>query len=228
MLYIVGTSIGTIHDTSLRAAKILTQADIILAEDTRTFGQYFKKLQADFRFEAKANQRIISFHDQNEFQRIPEIIDALESGQEIALVSESGMPIISDPGGVLVQQLIKRSLPYTVIPGPSALTTALAHVGVGSHVFFVGFMPKKESQVRKTLKSIAVIPVRPLTIVAYESPYRLQATLSILNDLYPHADITICRELTKKFEQIIRGKPKDLLSKTFKGEITLVVQLLDI
>lgn len=225
MLYLVGTSLGTVADTSLRAVETLCSCDVILCEDTRTFAPYYPALQQAYGLSPKVSQKFVSFHDHNEFERLPEVMAYLDKNLNVALVSEAGMPVVSDPGGQLVHLLIKKGYAYTVIPGPTALTTAMTYAGISGNTFFIGFLPKKDSQIRKTLRDYMSCIVRPLNLVMYESPHRLPATLSILNEIQPDAQVTICRELTKKFEEIIRGTPAELMTQTFKGEITLVVQL---
>lgn len=225
MLYIVGTSIGTIEDTSMRAAKTLAGADLILAEDTRSFGTYYKRLQGIYGVDSHPEQQILSFHDQNEFQRIPEVLSALENNKNVALVSESGMPVVSDPGSQLMKHVIEKGIRYTVIPGPTAFTTALVHAGVSSHVYFIGFLPKKIAHIEKSLKDALAVPTRPLTIVVYESPHRIQQTLGIIANLAPTARLALCRELSKEFEEVVRGTAVELASRTYKGEITLVIEL---
>lgn len=225
MLYIVGTSIGNIQDTSIRAVQTLVEADLILSEDTRSFGEYYKRIQEQYSLQVEKPQKIVSYHVQNEFERMPGVLAALDNNQTVALVSESGMPVVSDPGSQLIRQVIKRGYEYTVIPGPTAVTTALAHIGNDAPVLFVGFLPKKDSQLTRLFEQLKATPIRPLTCVAYDSPHRIQNTLSLLHTRYPGAQVTICRELTKKFEEIVRGTPSELMTQNFKGEITVVVQL---
>lgn len=217
MLYIVGTSIGNIKDTSLRAVETLTQADIILSEDTRTFGEYYLRIKQMYRLDSK-EQDIIAYHDQNEFQMLPRVMRILAAGKSVALVSESGMPVISDPGSLLVKRAIKEGYEISVIPGPTAFATAMAYTGDPINIAYVGFLSKKDSQIRKLIEASQ-------SFVAYESPHRIMKTLELLDKLAPTADVTICRELTKKFETIYHGTPSELLENTYKGEITLVVRL---
>ena len=221
MLYIVGTSIGNIKDTSLRAVETLTEADVILAEDTRTFGEYYKRVQELYGLSPKGEQEIRSYHVQNEFEQLPRAIQDVESDRMVVLVSESGMPVVSDPGSQLVQQLNKKGIAFTVIPGATALTTSMVYAGEGQDTLFVGFLPKKESQLRK---KVAQLLEQGTTWIAYESPHRINQTLTLLADISPAADVTVCRELTKKFEEVVHGKPSELQDKEYKGEITLVVR----
>lgn len=223
MLYIVGTSIGNIEDTTLRAFRTLLCADKIYAEDTRTFGVYYQKLQEVFNEESVKEQSVQSFHTHNEFEKIQHILDESES-IDIVVVSESGMPVVSDPGSQLVIQAHRQNIPIIVVPGATALATAMVYSGVSQNVFFDGFLPKKESQIKKSLEAWSNLPKKS-SIVFYESPERIQSTLQHIADRYPHADVTVCRELTKKFEEIIQGSPSELATRTYKGEITVVVSL---
>ncbi len=221
MLYIVGTSIGNIEDTTLRAVKTLVSADIILAEDTRTFGTYYPRIKQMFKLSEHQEQRIMSFHTENEFNMIPEVLELLRAGKNVVLVSESGMPIISDPGALLLSHIVKEDLPYTVIPGPSALTTAAVLSGFKTDkLLFLGFLPKKESHIIKLFQEL-----KDVTVVFYESPHRINKTLEILNNIIPNAKVAICREMTKKFEEVLKDTPEVLSKKTYKGELTVAISL---
>lgn len=229
MLYIVSTSIGNIFDTALRAVKTLTAVDIILTEDARTFDIYYKKIQKIFNLKPLRQQKIVNFNKDNEFQQMPSVISYLKEGRNAALVSESGTPTIADPGSLLLQRIITEKLPYTVIPGPTAFINAVVLSGFkADKILFLGFLPKKQSQLVKLFNQLkqAVNILFSLIIVFYESPHRINKTLSIFDKVLPEAEICLCREMTKKFEEIIRGKAKELMNKKFKGEITVVVKLL--
>jgi len=227
MLYIVATPIGNLEDLSLRAAKTLASSDIILAEDTRSAHILLDHIKKSYMLPVTCSV-IISFYKDCEFEKLPQVINWLNEGKNISLISESGMPLISDPGYFLVATCIKKGMQFTVIPGPTAITTSLVYSGFNPENFmFMGFLPKKESQVFRyidILKSIKKI--NPKTVfIFYESPKRINKTLEIIEKLIPEAKICICREMTKKFEEIIRGKAPDLLNRTYKGEIVLLVKL---
>lgn len=228
MLYIVGTPIGNLFDPSLRQAEALLSVDVILAEDTRSAQILLQKAPALFKLQSRVDQKVISYYKEREFEKLHEILTLLEEGKNIVLISESGMPLISDPGWLLLKEVIKRKLPYTVIPGPTAVITALVHSGFKTNEFmFLGFLPKKEKEFVKLidqLKRHCEID-KDLVYIFYESPQRINKTLELLNQHVPDADLAICRELTKKFEEIIRGKPKELLGRNYKGEITVVLSL---
>lgn len=206
---------------SLRAAQTLVSADYILAEDTRTFNSFYKNIQTLFNLKPEKQQKIIHFHKENEFERIPQVLQLLKEGKEIALVSESGMPLISDPGSVLLQHVIKNKFPYTVIPGPTAFVNGLILSGFPTErVLFLGFLPKKTSRVSQLFSRFKT---EQLTVIFYESPHRINETLELLHTVLPDADICICREMTKKFEEVIRGKARELLNRKYKGEITVML-----
>ncbi|MEK6951679.1 MAG: 16S rRNA (cytidine(1402)-2'-O)-methyltransferase [Nanoarchaeota archaeon] len=228
MLYIVATPIGNLDDLSLRQAKTITYCEILLAEDTRSAKKIIDAIKEKFGLSTTNSQLIQSFYKENEFELTYKIIKELEQNKNIAIISESGLPLISDPGGFLVNELIKRNLKFTVIPGPTALTTALVHSGFNSkNLMFIGFMPKKDSEVKKITNNLLEINKirKDLTIVFYESIHRINNTLKILDELIPNANVCICREMTKKFEEILRGKSRDLMNKKFKGEITVAINL---
>ncbi|OGK17466.1 16S rRNA (cytidine(1402)-2'-O)-methyltransferase [Candidatus Roizmanbacteria bacterium RIFCSPHIGHO2_02_FULL_40_13b] len=221
MLFIIGTSIGNIEDTTLRAVRTLCSAEIILAEDTRTFGTYYKRVKELFKLSSKKQQKFLSFHTENEFEQLSQALELLKAGLDVVLVSESGMPVISDPGALLLSHVIKEGIPYTVIPGPSALTTAAVLSGFKTErLLFLGFLPKKESQIISLLKNL-----KDGAVIFYESPHRINKTLEILAKELPNTKIAICREMTKKFEEVVRGTPGELSGKTYKGELTVVIRL---
>ncbi len=228
MLYLVATPIGNLNDLSYRQAQTLSFVDYILAEDTRSAKILLKKITELFNFPVNPNQTLISYYREKEFEKLPEVIKLLENNKNVALISESGMPLISDPGELLLKEVIKRRLPSTVVPGPNAALTALVHSGFNTNKFmFLGFMPKKESE---TFKVIAKLKKhseldKELVYVFYESPNRIKKTLELLNQNTPNAEVVVARELTKKFEEILRGKPKNLVSKKYKGEIIILIRL---
>lgn len=227
MLYIVATPIGNLDDLSIRAARTIVSSDFILAEDTRSAYILQDAITDRFQLKPKQNQRVLSYYRQKEFEKLPQILSWLEEGKTISLISESGMPVISDPGHLLIETVLKRGLKMEVIPGPSAYVTALAYSGFEiTNSLFLGFLPKKESEIRKALnKFIEFKKIEPETVfVFYESSMRINKTLQTISEMIPDANLVICREITKKFEEIIRGRPKDLLKRSYKGEITVVLK----
>lgn len=225
MLNIVGTPIGNLDDLSYRQAKTIAEAEIILTEDTRSTGYLLKKITELFTFTLNPKQRLISYYKEKEFEKLPQVMEWLEDEKNIVLISQAGMPIISDPGHLLMKTVIKRDIPYSIIPGPSAVTTALLHSGYkASEWMFIGFLPKKESEVKHILKKCQETQslFEDAVFIAFESPNRLPETLKILNEVYPESEVTVTRELTKMYEAAVRGTPSELLKYTYKGEITLV------
>ncbi len=227
MLYIVGTSIGNIEDTSYRAVTTLTQADIILAEDTRTFRTYYDRLQDLFEIHPNKEQTVKSFYKDNEFAMMSEVLEMLYQGKHVVLVSESGMPAISDPGALLIKHVRMNNLPCTVIPGPTAFTTAAVISGIPhSQIVFLGFLPKKESEVIKLLKNIRASHYdKSILYTCYESPHRYSATVELIKKQLNPDNFLLCRELTKKFEEVVDILATDKVPTSLKGEIVLVFSI---
>lgn len=198
-LFLVGTPIGNLQDITLRALETLKNCDIIAAEDTR---QTLKLLN---HFEIK--KRMISYHKFNENDKSLDILNLLEEGKNIALVTDAGMPGISDPGSVIVTKCIENKINFEVIPGATALITALVYSGLDTTKFaFRGFLPR-DNRDRKII--IDEIKDSRETIIFYEAPHRLLKTLEFLLEGLGNRNISICRELTKLHENIIRGKIED-------------------
>lgn len=223
MLTIVGTPIGNLQDFSPRAAKSLLEADLILAEDTRSATRMLEHSEKFMGIPRNKNQRVVSYHKDNEYQKLESAIDSIESGLSVVLISEAGMPILSDPGNLLVKTCRKRSLPVTVVPGPSSLDSALALSGMSErNMTFSGFLPKKMtdkqkhfaklSEVSKTLKGDVVF-------VAFESPERINETLKLFYSTYPKSEIGIAREITKQFEEFLTMPDPEHVC---KGEIVII------
>lgn len=225
MFSVVGTPIGNLQDLSLRQAQTLSRAEIILTEDTRSTGILLNEIGNLFGLQRNANQRLISYYKEQEFEKLPEIFELIASGRDIALISEAGMPLISDPGGLLIQELVKRNVPFTVIPGPTAATTALVYSGFNfRHFIFYGFLPKRQSEISKIFKDLNAISILEKTpVIFYESAHRINDTLACLHTIAPHSQVAVSRELTKMFEETVRGTPSDLLQRKFKGELVLTV-----
>lgn len=217
MLFVVPTPIGNQGDITLRAQEILAAVDCIAAEDTRHSGGLLAR--------HGISKPMVSFHEHNEVSRARELVDRMRAGEKVALISDAGFPAVSDPGYRLVRACIDAGIALTVLPGPSALLTALAGSGLPPHPFyFGGFLPVKSGRRQREL---AAALERPHTSVYYESPHRIQKTLACLLELEPRCRVCVARELTKKFETYHRGSPGELLdgfaSAPPKGEITLVL-----
>ena len=218
ILYICGTPIGNLEDITIRALRILKEVKLIAAEDTR----HTKKLLIHYQI----NTKVTSYHEYNKFKKAPYLVEILKNGQDIALVSDAGMPGISDPGYVLINLALNNNIKIIPIPGVSALITALVVSGLPTDKFvFEGFLPRKIKERKKYFQSIKN---EERTIIFYEPPHRLKRALKDMLEILGDRKIVIARELTKKYEEIIRGKLTPVLSeintKEIKGEITLVIQ----
>jgi 16S rRNA (cytidine1402-2'-O)-methyltransferase len=215
-LVVCATPIGNLDDITLRALAALRAADCILCEDTR----HTRGLLA--RHEITA--RLLSYHEHNEASRTDELLPRLVAGERLVLVSDAGMPGISDPGARIVRAALAAGIEVTVLPGPSAVETALVASGlVADRYEFVGFLPRGEKALGELWQSLAD---RPWPIVAFESPQRLPATLRSLAAVAPGRPAAVCRELTKRFEETARGTADELAARFAtppKGEITLVL-----
>jgi len=218
MLYIVATPIGNLKDFTYRAVECLKTCDLILCEDTRTTQVLLKEYQI--------HTKLAAWHKFNEKKQLNPLIRQLKEGKNIALVSDAGMPLISDPGFILVQTCQKENISYTCLPGPSSILNALVLSGMDPARFqFIGFLPKKQAEKIKTIHSILLYP--GLTI-CFESANRLIESLKVIHDLDSQRTISITREMTKKFEEIKTNTAINLIEhftqNPCKGEITIVVQ----
>lgn len=216
-LFIVATPIGNLEDITYRAIRILTEVDLIAAEDTRQTKILLNRYQI--------NTPLTSYHKFNIKSKTQYLINLLQQGKKLALVSDSGTPGISDPGYELVKAAAEQGFQVEPIPGPSAVIAALSAAGLPTDRFvFEGFLQKKPGKKRKALKALAN---EDRTIILYESPFRLLKTLDDINNIFGNRPLAVCRELTKKFEEIIRGSAADVLeyfkTKVVKGEIVIVI-----
>lgn len=217
-LYIVGTPIGNLQDITLRALDTLKGADVILAEDTRITRRLLDR--------HGIATPMLSYHKFNEAQRVDEILSRLRSGQKLALVTDAGMPGVSDPGSRVVSACRGNGLPVFVIPGPSAVTSAVALSGMASAGFvFAGFLPHK-SGARK--RRLAEVSGGDLPVVLYESPYRLLKLMDEIAEVLGQRKVFVARELTKHFEEGICGTPADISAsfakRAVKGELVVVIE----
>jgi 16S rRNA (cytidine1402-2'-O)-methyltransferase len=218
-LFIVGTPIGNMEDITLRALRVLREADLIAAEDTRHTGLLLAR--------HGLKKPLISYHEFNEAKRTPELMRELQQGRRVALVSDAGMPTLSDPGQRLIRAAVDAGIAVQVVPGVSAVTAALAGSGyvVEEGVLFYGFLPHKSGQRRNTLARLAPLPY---ALVFFESPHRLVKALQDMRELLGNRNVVVARELTKKFEEFLRGNIESVLKKlenhTVRGEITVVVE----
>ncbi|MGI8432907.1 MAG: 16S rRNA (cytidine(1402)-2'-O)-methyltransferase [Chthoniobacterales bacterium] len=217
MLYVVGTPIGNLDDITLRALEVLKSVDLIAAEDTRHSGNLLRHFEI--------RKPLLSYHEHNEAMRTAELAERLAAGESVALITDAGMPGLSDPGARLIRKCIERELPFTIVPGVSAITTGLVGSGFALERFcYRGFLPVKSGQRERELTAAAE---RAETTVFFESPYRINKTLAACAALMPQRALCVARELTKKFEEFRRGTGAELLAHyaahPAKGEITLLV-----
>jgi 16S rRNA (cytidine1402-2'-O)-methyltransferase len=218
VLFVVSTPIGNLEDITLRALRILKEVDLMAAEDTRKTGILLKRYQI--------KTKTTSYHDFNKEKKTPYLLRELKSGRDVAIVSDAGTPGISDPCYYLVREAIKEEIRIIPIPGSSALLSALVVSGLPTDRFiFEGFLPSKKT---KRIKRLKELESEKRTLIFFESPYRLIQTLNNLNEVFGERRIVVARELTKKFEEIIRGKITEVESyferKKVKGEMVIVVE----
>ncbi|HBH12291.1 MAG: Ribosomal RNA small subunit methyltransferase I [Clostridiales bacterium 38_11] len=217
-LYVCATPIGNLEDITLRVLRVLKEVDFIAAEDTR---HTIKLLN---HYETK--NRLISYHEHNEKKRSEQIIEKLLSGESCALVSDAGMPGISDPGEFIIREAIKNNIEIIVLPGATAFVPAIVLSGFDTDKFvFEGFLPSKKGEKRKALEKLVD---EERTIIFYESPHRLTDTLKAMIKAFGKRQVSVSREITKKFEETVRGDLEEVLTffeaKDIKGEFVLVVK----
>jgi len=218
-LYVVGTPIGNLEDITLRAIRILKEVDLIACEDTRRT----QKLLNVYKIQTPT----VSYHEHNEMTRAPELIIQMEEGSSIALVTDAGMPVVSDPGFRLVHLAVRHSIPVVPVPGASAFVAALAASGLPVDKFrFLGFLPSKKGERRKALEELKDAT---RTLVFYEAPHRLLEMLKDAREILGEREIVIAREVTKIHEEFVRGTTGTALEylkrRPVKGEITVLIGL---
>src|SRR5882724_9919026 len=216
-LYLVGTPIGNLEDITLRALRILKEADQIACEDTR----HTQKLLSHYEIQ----KPLVSYHEHNEMTRAPELVVAMEEGAQIALVSDAGMPLVSDPGYRLVTLSLRHHLPVVPIPGPSALLAALSASGLPNEEFlFAGFLPARSGERQRALERLRI---EDRTIIFYEAPHRIEETLIDAHEILGDRPACIAREVTKLHEEFRRGKLSELSAsleeRPARDEITLLI-----
>ena len=212
-LTVCPTPIGNLEDLSPRARQALGEADLVACEDTRRAGLLFERLDIP-------RPRFVSYHEGNEAERAGQLAQQVERGAKVTLISEAGTPVISDPGFRLIRACLERDLEVEVLPGPSAVTTALVASGLPADRWrFEGFLPRRAGELERVLRSAE-------TVVAFESPRRLPQSLAALAALAPNRPAAVCRELTKLHEEVARGTLGELARRfrdDVKGEIVLVI-----
>jgi len=217
-LYIVSTPIGNLEDITLRALRILKEADVIAAEDTR----HTLKLLTHYGI----SKPVISYWGEKEQQKAEEVIGRLGNGQSVALVSDAGTPGISDPGGVLVRRALQEGIEVVPVPGPAALIAALTISGFSTEEFvFSGFLPAKQSQRRRFLEELSL---EKRTIVLYESPHRVVESMAEMAEIFGGRRMVIAREITKLYEEVMRGTVSEVFERLagsrIVGEFVLVIE----
>lgn len=216
MLSVCATPIGNLEDVTLRVLRELAEADFVLCEDTR----HTRRLLGRHGIQA----RLLSYHEHNEAARTAELLPRLHAGERIALVSDAGLPGISDPGARLVAAALDSGVAVTVLPGASAIDTALVASGFTAERYqYLGFLPRRDRELTELWKELSDWP---WPAVAFESPRRLPKTLRSLATADPEREVAVCRELTKRHEQIVRGRASEVAARFAeapKGEITLVI-----
>ncbi|HOR01720.1 MAG TPA: 16S rRNA (cytidine(1402)-2'-O)-methyltransferase [Candidatus Woesebacteria bacterium] len=221
MLYIISTPIGNLGDITVRAKEVLERVEYLLCEDTRNTGLMLLNLGI------KNKPKLISFYDEVEEQKIPEVVKLLKANKEIGLVTDAGTPVISDPGYKLVGKCQKLGCKYTSIPGPSAVINALVLSGLSAGRFmFLGFLPKKSGERKKILEKYKNFEGAK---IIYESPFRVTRLVEEIKTVAgDEVKVVVCREMTKKFEEIILGNSAEVLEKLkikkFKGEVVVIFE----
>ncbi|MDQ3644043.1 MAG: 16S rRNA (cytidine(1402)-2'-O)-methyltransferase [Actinomycetota bacterium] len=208
------TPIGNLEDVTLRVLSALREADVVACEDTRRSRKLLDRHGVD--------AKLVSYHEHNEQQRAQDLVDRMKAGETVALVSDAGMPLISDPGFVLVRACVAAGLAVEVLPGPSAAVAAVVASALPAERWrFAGFLPRKKGDLRRVLSESGG------TLVAFESPRRVPATLSLLAQIDPERQVAVCRELTKIHEEVVRGSAAELVERygglAPKGEVVLVL-----
>ena len=216
-LFICPTPIGNLSDITLRTINTLKNVDLIACEDTRVSGKLLKHYQI--------KKELISYHEHNKHQAGQMLIDKMKSGQTVALISDAGMPGINDPGSELILRCQEEEISYSVLPGPSAFTTALVYSGMDSSSFaFRGFFPKSNKDKNRMEKTLAR---EELTTIFYETPHRITKTLDWIAELWPEREIAVIREISKIYEEMIKGTAINVVEKTadrqLKGELVLII-----
>jgi 16S rRNA (cytidine1402-2'-O)-methyltransferase len=217
-LYLVATPIGNLEDITLRALRTLRDCDLVAAEDTRRTGLLLKHFGI--------SKPLLSYYQFNEARRSEQIIQRLVRGEKVALVTDAGSPGISDPGERVVRAALEHGLRVTPVPGPTALVAALTASGLAADEFhFVGFLPHKSGQRRRRLEAVRNLGA---TLVFYESPFRIERLLGELAEWFPGRRVVLARELTKKFEEFLRGTAAELLAaaatQKWRGEFVVLVE----
>ena len=213
-LYCVATPIGNMGDISFRAVKILQESNLILCEDTRVTKKILQKFEI--------NNKLISNHKFNENKNLEKVIETLKDNKIVSIVSDAGTPAISDPGRILVKECVKNNVQIFPIPGASAVSAAISISGFSDNFYFCGFLPEKQSQIKKLFKNLSILES---SIIFFISPNKLDKRIGDIKEFFINRDILICREITKYHEEYIRTPVNELSKVNFsrKGELTVVI-----
>lgn len=220
-LSLIGIPIGNLEDITIRALKAIFSFDIILAEDTRNYiklrnllSERFPEVIKSFGLDKEHRPQLISYREQNHKVVIEKILTLLETNFKIGFMSDAGMPSISDPGFKLVEVILENGFEVEVLPGPTAIDSALVVSGLPTDKFtFLGFLPREAGKIKKAVKDITG------TFSFYESPFRVVKTLEVIEILFPEAKVAAVNDLTKKFERVVRGNIKDVITELKKGKV---------
>ncbi len=217
-LYLVATPIGNLEDITFRAVRTLQEVNLIACEDTRHTRTLLDRYGI--------RTALLSYHEHNEHRRAPELVGRLAEGESVALVSDAGTPVLSDPGYAVLQLAIQHGIPVVPIPGPSAITAALAVSGLPpDRFFFCGFLPRRSAERRRILAELAPLP---WTLVVFEAPHRIGSALADIRAVLGNRRLAVVRELTKRFEEVIRGSAEDVMTQVrdspLRGELTVVIE----
>lgn len=235
-LYIVSTPIGNLQDITLRALKTLFEVDVIACEDTRRAGILLETLSVPYHQLRNGNSsfhkpHLISYYEQSELRRIPEIISLLQKGQKVALITDAGTPAISDPGFKLIRECIRYGLSVESIPGPTAAVTALVSSGLPTDKFhFLGFPPHKKGHRKKFFENVKnSLTLVQSTVILYEAPHKVVNTLQNLQEVFGDIPVVLCREMTKVYEEIRRELISEAIEhfqqESPKGEFVILFHL---
>ncbi len=217
ILYLVATPIGNLEDITLRAIRVLREAAVVACEDTRRTRGLLAHLDI--------HTPILSLHEHNEAARVPRILDALRQGKDVAVVSDAGTPVVSDPGATLVAAAVEAGVQVVPVPGPSAVTAAVSLADFPAGTFaFVGFLPRRRSDRVRVLSALVGLPA---ALVIFEAPHRIRETLADIEDVFATRRMLLARELTKVHEEVLRGTAAEVnaaLATAPRGEVTLVIE----
>jgi 16S rRNA (cytidine1402-2'-O)-methyltransferase len=212
MIYLVGTPLGNLEDITLRAVRVLGEADVVACESKERALKLLAHLQI--------KKPLIYLRESSCASDVKRIIELHKQGKTVAVTTDAGMPGISDPGAYLVRELTTQGIPFTVVPGPSALCMAITISGLEEPWAFLGFLPLKEGKRRRQLEKF--LPLN-IGLVIYEGPHRVGKLLSLLNELCPQRKVALLRELTKHHEEVLVGYPQELIKDSYKGEFVVVI-----